>query len=71
VADTPSTLPFALTPIYSSWLNQVEGRLALVNAPRDPPRLNSVTDLKRKINNFIDYYNHHRRHSSEPQPLNR
>jgi hypothetical protein len=69
VADTPTTLPFAVTPIYSSWLNQVEGRLALVNrrAIRGGS-FDSVTDLKR---NFVDYYNHHRRHSGEPQPLNR
>jgi transposase len=52
------------TPTYSSWLNQVERWFGLItNQAIRRGSFNSVTDLKRKINAFVDHYNQH------PQPF--
>jgi putative transposase len=52
------------TPTYSSWLNQVERWFALItNQAIRRGSFDSVTDLKRKINEFVEHYNHH------PQPF--
>ena len=50
------------TPTYSSWLNQVERWFALItNQAIRRGSFDSVTDLKRKINAFVDNYNQHPR----------
>ena len=50
------------TPTYSSWLNQVERWFALItNQAIRRGSFNSVTDLKRKIKEFVDNYNRHPR----------
>lgn len=48
------------TPTYSSWLNQVERWFGLITQ-RAIRRgsFDSVPDLKRKINEFIEHYNQH------------
>jgi putative transposase len=52
------------TPTYSSWLNQVERWFALItNQAIRRGSFDSVTDLKRQINAFVDNYNQH------PQPF--
>lgn len=50
------------TPTYSSWLNQVERWFALITQ-RAIRRgsFDSVADLKRKINEFVEHYNQHPR----------
>ena len=48
------------TPTYSSWLNQVERWFALItNQAIRRGSFESVTDLKRQINAFVDHYNQH------------
>jgi len=48
------------TPTYSSWLNQVERWFALItNQSIRRGSLQSVSDLKRQINAFVDNYNQH------------
>ncbi|MFZ3390977.1 IS630 family transposase [Buttiauxella gaviniae] len=48
------------TPTYSSWLNQVERWFALItNQAIRRGSFQSVTDLKRQINAFVDHYNQH------------
>lgn len=48
------------TPTYSSWLNQVERWFALItNQAIRRGSFDSVTDLKRQINAFVDNYNQH------------
>lgn len=50
------------TPTYSSWLNQVERWFALItNQAIRRGSFDSVTDLKRKINEFVEHYNQHPR----------
>jgi len=50
------------TPTYSSWLNQVERWFALItNQAIRRGSFESVTDLKRQINAFVDNYNQHPR----------
>lgn len=50
------------TPTYSSWLNQVERWFALItNQAIKRGSFESVTELKRKINEFVDHYNQHPR----------
>lgn len=50
------------TPTYSSWLNQVERWFALItNQAIRRGSFESVTDLKRQINAFVDHYNQHPR----------
>lgn len=50
------------TPTYSSWLNQVERWFALItNQAIRRGSFDSVTDLKRKISEFVDHYNQHPR----------
>lgn len=47
-------------PTYSSWLNQVERWFALItNQAIRRGSFDSVTDLKRKINAFVEHYNQH------------
>jgi putative transposase len=48
------------TPTYSSWLNQVERWFGLITQ-RAIRRgsFDSVPDLKRKINDFVEHYNEH------------
>lgn len=48
------------TPTYASWLNQVERWFGLITQ-RTIRRgsLRSVTELKRKINEFVEHYNQH------------
>lgn len=50
------------TPTYSSWLNQVERWFGLITQ-RAIRRgsFDSVPDLKRKINEFVEHYNQHPR----------
>ncbi len=46
------------TPTYSSWLNQIERWFGLITQRairRDS--FDSVADLKRKINAFVEHYN--------------
>ena len=46
------------TPAYSSWLNQVERWSALItNQSIRRGSVQSVSDLKRQINTFVDNYN--------------
>lgn len=48
------------TPTYSSWLNQVERWFALItNQAIRRGSFDSVPDLKRKINEFVEHYNQH------------
>jgi putative transposase len=48
------------TPTYSSWLNQVERWFALItNQSIRRGSFQSVSDLKRQINTFVDIYNQH------------
>jgi transposase len=48
------------TPTYSSWLNQVERWFGLITHQAiRRGSFDSVTDLKRKINEFVDQYNRH------------
>lgn len=48
------------TPTYSSWLNQVERWFALItNQSIRRGSFDSVADLKRQINAFVDNYNQH------------
>jgi transposase len=48
------------TPTYSSWLNQVERWFALItNQAIRRGSFNSVAELKRQINAFVDNYNQH------------
>ena len=48
------------TPTYSSWLNQVERWFALItNQSIRRGSFQSVSDLKRQINTFVDNYNQH------------
>jgi putative transposase len=48
------------TPTYSSWLNQVERWFALITTQAiRRGSFDSVTDLKRKINDFVEHYNQH------------
>lgn len=50
------------TPTYSSWLNQVERWFALItNQAIRRGSYDSVTDLKRKISDFVEHYNRHPR----------
>lgn len=50
------------TPTYSSWLNQVERWFALItNQAIRRASFDSVTDLKRKISEFVEHYNQHPR----------
>jgi putative transposase len=50
------------TPTYSSWLNQVERWFALITHQAiRRGSFDSVTDLKRKINAFVEHYNQHPR----------
>jgi len=48
------------TPTYSSWLNQVERWFALITHQAiRRGSFDSVPDLKRKINEFVEHYNQH------------
>lgn len=48
------------TPTYSSWLNRVERWFALITNPSiRHGSFQSVTDLKRQIDTFLDNYNQH------------
>lgn len=50
------------TPTYSSWLNQVERWFALItNQAIRRASFDSVTDLRRKISDFVEHYNQHPR----------
>ena len=50
------------TPTYSSWLNQVERWFALItNQAIRRGSFDSVIELKRKIQQFVDQYNQHPR----------
>ena len=50
------------TPTYSSWLNQVERWFGLItNQAIRGGSFDSVADLKRKINEFVEHYNAHPR----------
>jgi putative transposase len=50
------------TPTYSSWLNQVERWFALItNQAIRRGSFDSVTDLKRKVSEFVEHYNQHPR----------
>jgi putative transposase len=50
------------TPTYSSWLNHVERWFALLtNQAIRRASFDSVTDLKRKISEFVEHYNQHPR----------
>jgi transposase len=50
------------TPTYSSWLNQVERWFALITQQAiRRGSFDSVTDLKRKINEFVEHYSQHPR----------
>jgi putative transposase len=50
------------TPTYSSWLNQVERWFALITQQAiRRGSFDSVADLKRKINEFVEHYNQHPR----------
>src|SRR5579862_1633055 len=50
------------TPTYSSWLNQVERWFALITQQAiRRGSFESVADLKRKINDFVEHYNQHPR----------
>jgi putative transposase len=50
------------TPTYSSWLNQFERWFALItNQAIRRASFDSVTDLKRKISDFVEHYNQHPR----------
>ncbi len=50
------------TPTYSSWLNQVERWFALItNQAIRRGSFDSVSELKRRINEFVDNYNQHPR----------
>jgi transposase len=50
------------TPTYSSWLNQVERWFALItNQAIRRGSFDSVLDLKRKIQLFVEHYNQHPR----------
>jgi putative transposase len=50
------------TPTYSSWLNQVERWFALItNQAIRRGSFDSVSDLKRKIEEFVTHYNQHPR----------
>ncbi len=50
------------TPTYSSWPNQVERWFALItNQAIRRGSFDSVTDLQRKITEFVDHYNKHPR----------
>ena len=50
------------TPTYSSWLNQVERWFALITQQAiRRGSFESVADLKRKINEFVEHYNQHPR----------
>jgi putative transposase len=49
------------TPTYSSWLNQVERWFALITQQAiRRGSFDSVADLKRKINEFVEHYNRKR-----------
>jgi putative transposase len=48
------------TPTYASWLNQVERWFGLITQQAiRRGSFDSVTDLKRKINEFVTHYNQH------------
>jgi len=50
------------TPTYASWLNQVERWFGLITQQAiRRGSFDSVTDLKRKINDFVVHYNQHPR----------
>ena len=50
------------TPTYSSWLNQVERWFGLITQQAiRRGSFDSVTELKRKINEFVEHYNQHPR----------
>jgi transposase len=50
------------TPTYSSWLNQVERWFALItNQALRRSSFDSVTDLKRKMNEFVQHHKQHLR----------
>lgn len=50
------------TPTYSSWLNQVERWFGLITQQAiRRGSFDSVADLKRKINQFVEHYNQHPR----------
>jgi len=50
------------TPTYASWLNQVERWFGLItNQAIRRGSFDSVPDLKRKINDFVEHYNAHAR----------
>jgi len=49
-----------LTPTYASWLNQVERWFGLITQKAiRRGSFASVTELKRKINEFVEHYNEH------------
>jgi hypothetical protein len=48
------------TPTYRSWLNQVERWFALItNQPVRRGSFESVSELKRQINAYVDHHNQH------------
>jgi len=50
------------TPTYASWLNQVERWFGLITQQAiRRGSFDSVSDLKRKINEFVEHYNQHPR----------
>jgi len=57
-----SRFPLHFTPTYSSWLNQVERWFALItNQAIRRGSFDSVPNLKRKINAFVEHDNQHPR----------
>ncbi len=58
LSDSSHRIVFHYTPKHASWMNQVEIWLSiLVRKLLQRGSFRSVTDLKQKVLDFIDYYN--------------
>ena len=58
LSDPSHCIAFHYTPKHTSWMNQVEIWLSiLVRKLLQRGSFRSVTDLKQKVWDFIDYYN--------------